>query len=680
MDLSLSPSSRQRLDSEAYWQASSDAVAAAPGSPASASSRASPVGRADSNGSAFGRLGRADSGKYWEASGWDPDGRVYTGAGCGQTNHLFAVQPDSPKRQPPALGARSSAPAGGAHGATRGGGYATVPRADSGGSAFCRVDSGKYWAASNWDPDGRVYAGADCGQTNHLIAVQPDSPKGHPMVAEPAAVSTAQAPVAGTSAAPTDARVSRVIGLPQGAVPSKQPAESTPDARQGSVTDDSSVFWNQEPGGLSPGHFRAHNDNSDAYWDRGGWGDRDDAPATQGSKATTDYFKVADAAGGDTEQVSGVWAGGLTCKAMGLQNEKGPLIDLALAAGFRPDFEQIYQVSGQAVGLGGFGVVRRGHHAASDTACVVKTVDKEAAGEQYRMSIVDKGLGEQLLRMSIESPHPNITRYFDVLESPKRFHVVMEELMGLELLEQMERAFPVTEAYLRPIMKHIFASLAHIHDVIGLVHRDVKLTNFRYRTSAKDSDLVLFDFDFSADLHTPWDRLACGTLIFLPPEVFAMTARTPHLAALDLWAAGVIFFMLLTGKPVFQDWQVRLLGKSRSADQQKSLLKRALGPEALSSVSEEAVELLRRLLDIEPSSRATAAEALSHRWFSVGDDTRQLRVDSGAYRSMKCGSSRSVQATDLSPKSSRSPKNRRRQDEGKLERIISEGYEPLAPE
>eukprot|EP00434_Breviolum_minutum_P034917 symbB.v1.2.030910.t1/scaffold3484.1/size55751/3 len=65
----------------------------------------------------------------------------------------------------------------------------------------------------------------------------------------------------------------------------------------------------------------------------------------------------------------------------------------------------------------------------------------------------------------------------------------MEELHGAELMEEVQELFPVTEAYLQSIMKQVFEALSHLHDKVGLVHRDVKLSNFRFREAACGSDV-----------------------------------------------------------------------------------------------------------------------------------------------------------------------------------------------
>ena len=74
--------------------------------------------------------------------------------------------------------------------------------------------------------------------------------------------------------------------------------------------------------------------------------------------------------------------------------------------------------------------------------------------------------------MSREARHPNICVYLDLLEGPQHFFIVMEELCGAELMEQIEELFPVTEAYLQMLMRQVFAALRHLHETVALVHRD----------------------------------------------------------------------------------------------------------------------------------------------------------------------------------------------------------------
>lgn len=309
-----------------------------------------------------------------------------------------------------------------------------------------------------------------------------------------------------------------------------------------------------------------------------------------------------------------VWQGGLASRSLGLGAEPGPPQRLEEGAAGRPSLRELYKLD-QEIGRGAFGVVRRARHSRSGQACVVKAVSREGGGESRNQIVGEGGLLERLLRMSGEVPHPNITLFLDVLMGPSYYYVVMEELNGPELVQHVADRQPAPEYELQGITRQVLAALAHLHDTVGIYHRDVKLGNFRFRGDPADSALVLLDFGFCGSVSGPYDGVVCGTTVFMAPEVSGRSARPPHLAAMDLWSAGVILYVLLTGEQPFQEHDVRLLGRVGCSGASGAILQRAFEATELGVVSDDAICLLQRLLDVDPSARITAAQALEHDWF-----------------------------------------------------------------
>jgi len=197
-----------------------------------------------------------------------------------------------------------------------------------------------------------------------------------------------------------------------------------------------------------------------------------------------------------------------------------------------------------------------------------------------------------------------------------------------EFLKQIEDLFPVTEAYVQKVLMQMFRALAHLHDTVGMFHRDIKPTNFRFRDHTADSALVLLDFDFAGSTSRPWDRHVCGTRMFMAPELVGSSAQVPHLAAMDLWAMGVIVYLLLTGDGPIQEEEVKLLGMPNGAQQEaEEVLKKAMATRELGLASAEVIDLLGSLLVLDPCVRVTAAQALQHPWFTLASSQRELNVD-----------------------------------------------------
>jgi hypothetical protein len=94
--------------------------------------------------------------------------------------------------------------------------------------------------------------------------------------------------------------------------------------------------------------------------------------------------------------------------------------------------EDLYWV-GKTIGRGGFARVRLAQHCESEQSTVLKSIQKRKAGHSYPQFVVEAGIWEMMMKMSIESLHTNVVRYFDLLESPDHYYVVMERLEGLPL-------------------------------------------------------------------------------------------------------------------------------------------------------------------------------------------------------------------------------------------------------
>ncbi|CAK9013540.1 unnamed protein product [Durusdinium trenchii] len=306
--------------------------------------------------------------------------------------------------------------------------------------------------------------------------------------------------------------------------------------------------------------------DSNAYWDAEQW-DPDERVYVGAEAGQTNHLTAVIQS---DDKLIRAWAGGLSCPG----SFSGP-VDILKALEWKgaetPELQDLYDVTAESVGFGSFGIVRKATHRETDTHCVVKSLKKSQSGSSYK-SQVDGGLYDELMSMSVHSPYAGIVKYMDLLESADHYYVVMEDLQGPELLEQMERLFPVTEAHCQGVMREVLMSLAHIHDKVKVCHRDIKLDNFRYRSVEPGSPLVLLDFGFLARLDKPWDGKKCGTRMYMAPEVIADAVEQPYLAAIDMWSVGVILYTLFTGDCPVQPEEMQTLG-TRSHEAQELLAK-----------------------------------------------------------------------------------------------------------
>jgi calcium-dependent protein kinase len=189
---------------------------------------------------------------------------------------------------------------------------------------------------------------------------------------------------------------------------------------------------------------------------------------------------------------------------------------------------------------------------------VVRMVTHRATGVKYAVKSLDLGLietadGLHQLREEIfimcQLDHPNIVRLEEVYESRSEIYLVQELCLGGELFDRLDEQpdYHYTERQCARIIKQLLSAVRYIHSK-GIVHRDLKLENFLFSTTSPDSELKLIDFGLSKHFtHGQQHYEAVGTPYTVAPEVL----RGNYDEKCDVWAIGVITYLLLSGDPPF---------------------------------------------------------------------------------------------------------------------------------
>mmetsp|Transcript_49665 Transcript_49665/g.144028 ORF Transcript_49665/g.144028 Transcript_49665/m.144028 type:complete len:546 (+) Transcript_49665:115-1752(+) len=204
--------------------------------------------------------------------------------------------------------------------------------------------------------------------------------------------------------------------------------------------------------------------------------------------------------------------------------------------------------------------------------------------------------------------HPRIARLMDVYESESQLRLVMECMGGGELFDRVVDLGHFCEKDAADAVWQMLLALNYIHSH-GVVHRDVKLENFMYQK--KDCDqLKLIDFGFAKHWE-PKTKLAasCGTLSYVAPEVLDKS----YTSQCDMWSLGVVVFILLVGYMPFDgsdSHQIALIKSGMYEMEQPQW----------NWVSEQAKDLVRKLLVVDPTKRITADQSLHHPWIAKRDE------------------------------------------------------------
>ncbi|XP_037753013.1 calcium/calmodulin-dependent protein kinase type II subunit delta isoform X24 [Chelonia mydas] len=262
-------------------------------------------------------------------------------------------------------------------------------------------------------------------------------------------------------------------------------------------------------------------------------------------------------------------------------------------------FTDEYQLF-EELGKGAFSVVRR---------CV-----KIPAGQEYAAKIINtKKLSardhqklEREARICRLLKHPNIVRLHDSISEEGFHYLVFDLVTGGELFEDIVAREYYSEADASHCIQQILESVNHCH-LNGIVHRDLKPENLLLASKSKGAAVKLADFGLAIEVQgeqQAWFGFA-GTPGYLSPEVLR---KDPYGKPVDMWACGVILYILLVGYPPFWDED-----QHRLYQQIKAGAYDFPSPE-WDTVTPEAKDLINKMLTINPAKRITASEALKHPW------------------------------------------------------------------
>ncbi|XP_063984777.1 calcium/calmodulin-dependent protein kinase type II alpha chain isoform X13 [Diachasmimorpha longicaudata] len=254
----------------------------------------------------------------------------------------------------------------------------------------------------------------------------------------------------------------------------------------------------------------------------------------------------------------------------------------------------------EELGKGAFSVVRR---------CVQKSTGLEFAAKVIntkKLSQRDFQKLEREARICRKLQHPNIVRLHESIQEENCHYLVFDLVTGGELFEDIVAREFYSEADASHCIQQILESVHHCHHN-GIVHRDLKPENLLLASKAKGAAVKLADFGLAIELQgdaQAWYGFA-GTPGYLSPEVLK---KEPYGKPVDIWACGVILYILLVGYPPFWDEdQHRLYSQIKAGAYDYP------SPE-WDTVTPEARNLINQMLTVNPTRRITASEALRHPW------------------------------------------------------------------
>ncbi|CAN6330864.1 unnamed protein product [Urochloa humidicola] len=258
-----------------------------------------------------------------------------------------------------------------------------------------------------------------------------------------------------------------------------------------------------------------------------------------------------------------------------------------------------YQL-GEELGRGEFGVTRRCIDAATGETLACKSISKR----KLRSSVDVEDVRREVAIMRSLPEHASVVRLREAFEDADAVHLVMEVCEGGELFDRIVSRGHYTERAAAGVIRTIMEVVLHCHKH-GVMHRDLKPENFLYANTSENSPLKVIDFGLSV-CFKPGDRFSeiVGSPYYMAPEVL----KRNYGQEIDIWSAGVILYILLCGVPPF--WAETDEGIAQAIIRSNIDFEREPWPK----VSDNAKDLVRKMLDPSAYSRLTAQQVLEHPW------------------------------------------------------------------
>ncbi|CAI2731039.1 unnamed protein product [Schistosoma spindalis] len=288
---------------------------------------------------------------------------------------------------------------------------------------------------------------------------------------------------------------------------------------------------------------------------------------------------------------------------------------------YPPEVTDKYTVS-KHIGRGAYGEVRL-------------IFDKEYC-EKYAMKIVQKkhfSLASKLGKSSTSSiasevdiltrlNHPCIIQIYDVIDTTEAMYMVLELVEGGELFNRIVDLGQLNESDSKFFFLQMVIAVKYLHDH-GITHRDLKPENILLTSKANRCLIKVTDFGVSklVDEGTML-RTFCGTPDYLAPEVLKTAGCGTYTCVIDVWSLGVILYICLVGYPPFTK-------QRQDFDLETQIIKGLYDfPNMFwHGISEEAINLIKRMLVVNPIDRSSIYDVLKDPWLidsEIQNEVQQL--------------------------------------------------------
>ena len=266
------------------------------------------------------------------------------------------------------------------------------------------------------------------------------------------------------------------------------------------------------------------------------------------------------------------------------------------------NFTDLYEMY-EEIGKGSFGVVYLGKHKKTKQQVAIKILNKERIKhleefEKIRLEI-------DILKLC---HHPNILRILDNFEDNDYIYIVTEFIEGGTLFKYLnENKSKLKEKKIAELTKQIASGIKYLHQ-FGICHRDLKPENISIKRQNDLEIIKIMDFGISKIMApSQITKTYSGTLHYMAPEIIQ---KAPQNKEVDIWALGVILYVMLTDYYPFG-------GEDKKLKEKIVYEEVYFDRQTLVCNSKEVIDLIRLCLDKSRKERINIDNFLNHPWFKV---------------------------------------------------------------
>ena len=262
----------------------------------------------------------------------------------------------------------------------------------------------------------------------------------------------------------------------------------------------------------------------------------------------------------------------------------------------------------EQIGLGTFSKVTKATHTLTGEQVAVKILDKSKIKDNIDIERISREI-EILKSIS----HPNISQLYESNSTIHNFYLVMEYIEGGDLCDYINKNISLSEHIACHFFRQLISVIEYLSEM-GVSHRDIKPENILLDASQKNIKVIDFGLsNYCAD--TELLKSACGSPCFASPE---MLSGNPYNGiATDLWSSGIVLYSMLVGTLPFDDHELHSLYEQIK-----------IGTFYIpSTLSLEAIDFLKKLLQVSPKKRINLEQIKQHSWFNIEKNKLYKGID-----------------------------------------------------